>query len=464
MKDLFIEDLLNGNYRDVENFSGRINNIRDHGDLVFMDIEDHTGEIQVVLSREDFSGEFSKIKELSEGAYIETSGVLERENDQPEIKAENLNTLKDANLHLSPKPWKIDGSEHQHGKQIFDHPGMYIANPERKAILEIKNTFINSLHNYFQENDFTRVEPPIITDKTLYEHDNAVNIDVHDESVYLSQCATFELEPMSLVWDKVYTISPAFRDEPSGSKRHLAEYTHAKAEALEADYEDLMELAGDSLFNALKETSEKSQEQLDLIDAEIDFEGIHPENHVEITYNKAVEILQDKGIDIEYGESLSDSDEKELTSHVGDEYLWVKFLPFQTEGFPYRRKEDEPQLSMTCDLIAPHGAGEMVGVAEKVNTAEELVENIIDKEKKEDIKNYWDYISMREYGLPEHGGIGAAPERILYGVLDLDHIRLTKPWPRYPDRRIDSQKEELPTWGDEELERLVDQYNLDEEL
>lgn len=464
MKDRFVADILDQSINDVENFSGRVTGLRDHGDIIFLDISDYTDEIQVVLERDEFSGNFEKLKELNEGAYVQTDGELDEQGGQPEIKAENLEVLKDANLHLSPKPWRVNGLEHRHGKQVFDHPGMYVSNPERSAVLEIKNNLLNSLHDYFQENDFTRVEPPILTDKTLYEHDNAVEVDVHDESVFLSQCATFELEPMALAHGKVYTISPAFRNEPSGSKRHLAEYTHAKAEALEADHRDLMELASDSLFYALKETSEQSQEQLDLIGEEIDFEGIRRENQVEMTYDEAVEILQGKGIDIEYGDSLSDSHEEELTSHVGDRYLWVKFLPFDTEGFPYRRKDGEEHLSMTCDLIAPHGAGEMVGVAEKVDTAEELVENIIDKGKKEDIKNYWDYISMRRYGLPEHGGIGAAPERILYGVLDLDHIKLTKPWPRYPDRKIDPEKRELPTWGDYELERLIDEYNLEEEL
>jgi len=116
---------------------------------------------------------------------------------------------------------------------------------------------------------------------------------------------------------------------------------------------------------------------------------------------------------------------------------------------------------MTCDLIAPHGAGEMVGVAEKITNAEELIENLIEKGQKYTIRQYWDYIALRQQGLPPHGGIGAAPERILYGLLGLDHIRLTKPWPRYPGRKIiTSENKNLNTYGCRELERLIEKYEL----
>ena len=85
----------------------------------------------------------------------------------------------------------------------------------------------------------------------------------------------------------------------------------------------------------------------------------------------------------------------------------------------------------------------------------------IEKRQKHTIRQYWDYIALRQQGLPPHGGIGAAPERILYGLLGLDHIRLTKPWPRYPGRKIMTPKNKgLNTYGSQELRRLIQKYNL----
>lgn len=63
--------------------------------------------------------------------------------------------------------------------------------------------------------------------------------------------------------------------------------------------------------------------------------------------------------------------------------------------------------------------------------------------------------------MPPHGGLGAAPERIIYGLLGLDHIRLTKPWPRYPDRKVNPPNNRpLNPWGDRELERLIQKYDI----
>jgi hypothetical protein len=45
--------------------------------------------------------------------------------------------------------------------------------------------------------------------------------------------------------------------------------------------------------------------------------------------------------------------------------------------------------------------------------------------------------------------------------LGLDHIRLTKPWPRYPDRKIvTSEGKELNNYGSKKLQKLIETYNL----
>ncbi len=464
MKPAFIDEIVTehqpGQMCDI---NGRVSAVRRHGNLVFLDITDHTGKLQVVVEKNGNDAIHERTTDITVGSYISATGEYRRNRrGDPEINATDLDVLAHAMPNVSPSPWEIDGLDPKHGKQVFDFPSIYVANPQRAAVLRIKTNFVTALHEYLHSQRFTLVEPPIITNKTLYSVDNAVHAKIHGEDVFLSQCATFELEPLALAFGKVYTISPAFRNENSGSKRHLGEYTHAKAEVMLADIDDLMLLAGESLYHSLKATVEKSERELTLLGKEIDFERIHPSRHVHMTYDEALKVTRARGSDTEYGSGLTRADELILTKYVGDQYLWMQFPPFASEGFPYRRKTDQPHLSMTCDLIAPHGAGEMVGVAEKTTSAEELVRNLVEKGKGDQLGQYWDYIVMRRYGLPPHGGMGAAPERIIYGLLGLDHIRLTKPWPVYPDRRVApayADDGSLPTWGDPELERIVTNYN-----
>ncbi len=437
---------------------GRIKEIRKHKHRIFADLIDYSGEVQLIVEK---PSEYKLISELSKGTYVSVDGVYTtNKNSNPEINLEKLDIISKANLNIE-SPWSFNGMEPSHGDKIFSFPEAYSSNPQRAAILKIKTDFVGALHEYFHKNDFTLVEPPIITDKTLYGKDNAIEAKVHGENVFLSQCSTFELEPLALAFGKVYTISPAFRNEPSGSKRHLAEYTHVKAEALLANIDDLKKLSGNSIFYAMQQVQKLDERELNFLNIDLDIEGLIPRNHKHISYNDALKLTQARGSATEWGDGLKRIDEIILTKHFGNKYLWVDFPPFGSEGFPYKRLPEDRRLSMTCDLIAPHGAGEMVGVAEKITDAEELIENLIEKGQKDNIRHYWNYIALRRQGLPPHGGIGAAPERILYGLLGLDHIRLTKPWPRYPNRKIvTSENKKLSTYGDKELERLVQKYNI----
>jgi len=440
---------------------GRIKGVRKHKKRIFVDLIDYSGEVQLVVEKSKQPSEYELLCISNRGSYLSVGGIYGRDLlGNPEINVAGLEVIAEANLNIQ-SPFDFNGTDPSNGDKVFSFPEVYVSNPKRAAILKIKTDFVMALHEYFQKDGFTLVEPPIITDKKLYGEDNAVEAEVHGEKVFLSQCATFELEPLALAFGKVYTISPAFRNEPSGSKRHLAEYTHAKAEALFADISDLKNLSGNLIYYAMKQVKELDTRELGLLEVTLDIEGLKPENHKHISYNEALKITQGKGSTTEWGEGLKRRDEIILTEHFGNEYVWVNFPPFCSEGFPYRRLPEDNRLSMTCDLIAPHGAGEMVGVAEKITNAEELIKNLIEKGQKKNIRHYWNYIALRQQGLPPHGGMGAAPERILYGLLGLDHIRLTKPWPRYPDRKIVTPANNgLNTFGNEELERLVQKYDL----
>ncbi len=457
-----IEDTLT-DLRQGESLSlhGRIKEIRSHKHRKFVDLVDDTTHIQVVVERETCPELFHQLSDLGRGSYLQVSGILSQDSrGNPEVTADHFDVLASSDVNLAT-PWSFDGTDPSHGMKTFVMPEYYVANPQRAAVLKIKATFHAALHAYFQGDGFTPVEPPIITSKTLYGGGNAITAKVHGEDLFLSQCATFELEPLALALGKVYTISPAFRNEPYGSKRHLAEYTHAKAEALLYDTDDLKQLAGNSIYAAMVAVRDTHQRELALLGVDLDIEGLKPEHHEHISYNDALQLTQSKGSTTQWGEGLKRNDEMMLTDHFGGKYVWVNFPPFVSEGFPYRRLPEDPSLSMTCDLIAPHGAGEMVGVAEKITDPEELIVNLIEKGQKENINQYWDYIALRRAGMPPHGGIGAAPERILYGLLNLDHIRLTKPWPRYPERNITSPLNGSPkNYGSDVLQGLIEKYDL----
>ncbi len=272
----FIEDILSvAKEGDLCEFKGRIISIRTHSKIAFFDLGDHTGKLQIVLSKNKLE-DFKQLVKLTVGSYVSVQGRFTSGENTLEVSAEKVEIVSRVELPLSPTPWEINGMEAKNTNNLFNYTEFYLANPQRAAILKIKTTFVQELHNYFQKNKFTMVEPPILTEKILYEPEKAISAMVHKENVFLSQCATFELEPLAMVFGKVYTISPAFRNEKGGSKRHLAEYTHAKAELLFANLSDLKFLAGDSIYHAIKETVEKCPREFSLLEVDLDLEAIRP--------------------------------------------------------------------------------------------------------------------------------------------------------------------------------------------
>jgi asparaginyl-tRNA synthetase len=225
--------------------------------------------------------------------------------------------------------------------------------------------------------------------------------------------------------------------------------------------DDLMSLSNKSIFYGLEESIKNNDKELKDMGIELNLEGFNSFNQEHITYEDALKLVKSNGSETVWGEGLKRRDEILITQYFGNKFVWIHFSPFISEGFPYKRLETDNRYSKTCDLIAPNGAGEIVGVAEKITNPEELIQNLIEKGQKENIHHFWNYIALRRFGMPPHGGLGAAPERIIYGLLNLDHIRLTRSWPRYPDRKINVSKENsLNDYGDSKLKSLIDKYDL----
>jgi asparaginyl-tRNA synthetase len=295
--------------------------------------------------------------------------------------------------------------------------------------------FKRNLEEYFWNKDFVQFEPPTLTLQTLYSDEGALWLDVDGRKVSLSRCATFHLEPALLAYEKVFAITTSFANEKSRSNRHLTEFTHLKAELAWVNLQELITLAGDMYYSVAKKTVNDCKREIIILGLQDEInkriEKINPINQVVITYDEAIEILHKNKMAIEYGKSISASDEKIITKEFEEKFVWIKYIPCSVEGFPFKKKVDAPHLSMTCDLIAPEGYGEILGTAEKITDVSELLDRMREKGKDspEQLFRYQDYINLRKYGLPEHGGIGMGIERGARYILNLPHVRFTRPFP-----------------------------------
>ena len=89
---------------------------------------------------------------------------------------------------------------------------------------------------------------------------------------------------------------------------------------------------------------------------------------------------------------------------------------------------DRADLSLSVDVLAPEGYGEIIGGGQRLDDLDELSKRIdahnLPREAFE-----W-YLDLRRYGTVPHGGFGMGVERVIAWICGLEHVREAIPYPR----------------------------------
>ena len=103
-------------------------------------------------------------------------------------------------------------------------------------------------------------------------------------------------------------------------------------------------------------------------------------------------------------------------------------FPEQVKAFYHRNDPGRPETTLSFDVLAPEGYGEVVGGGERIFDEEELVAKI--RRFGLDPRDYEWYIDLRRYGSVPHSGFGLGVDRLVMWIVGADHIRDVVPFPR----------------------------------
>lgn len=430
MKNFYIKDILPNQNIKLKCWIADKRQLKNN---LFLDLYDGSGEIEALASINETEN-FVQLCKINRESCIEITGLSKKYKDKIEILIKNYEIIANSTLNIFPFPnaKSFNILSLKSSERLLFHPTFYIRNRLISKILYIKAVFKREMQNYFWNNGFIEFEAPTLTRQTLYEDSGVVWIN-NKKHIGLSRCATFHLEPALLSFEKLFTITNSHSDEKVKTNRHLIEYMHLKAEMTFVTLEELMEFAKNMYYQIAFNTYEKCKKIMnEIVGEEIvknKLKKLNPKNHKVITYDQAVEILKENNIDFEYGKSLTTKQEKILTKKFNENFVWVKYIPYTVEGFMFKRYEKNKFLTMTADLIAPQGFGEILGCAEKITDYDDVISSMEDKNKMKDFERYKDFAELHKLGLPPHGGIGMGIERALKYLLNLDHVKYIKPFP-----------------------------------
>jgi asparaginyl-tRNA synthetase len=438
-KDCWIGDVNQGSYdgQEVE-LKGWIHRTRGSKKIWFVVLRDSTGVIQCVVKRDVVGDEsFDNVK----GALIESSVILkgivkstDREHGH-ELQVTNAQVIGAVNPE---NPFPITESamlEAQGGESEFllDNRHLYLRTNRMTNMLKIRSTIFGAIHSYFRKQDFIEYQAPNFVAGAVEGGSTLFEVPYFGKKVYLTQSWQLYAEAAMPALERLYTIAPSFRAEKSRTRRHLTEFWHAEMEIAWASNDEVMNY-GEGLVRATasKLLEERESELIELGRDLSLIERYADSKYPKMRYDEAVEILQNKKVEIEWGQDLDYSKEKILTADF-DVPHFLTHYPRIAKPF-YHRPDPSDQKYVLChDLLAPEGYGEIIGGGERTWSEAEILERIdVEGTPREP---YEFYIDTRRYGGVPHGGFGLGVDRICAWLAGADHIRETIPFPR-DSRRV----------------------------
>ncbi len=410
---------------------GWVENVRNLGSLIFLNVRDINGTYQVTLSKERDKELFDLAREIRNESVIEVYGER-KENPKAvngyEIVPEVLNMLAEAE---QPVPLNLNKNVESSLDKDLNYRFLSLRKEKNAAIFKIQSTVSNSIVRFLENSGFYQIHSSKIVSQATEGGANVFPVVYFDRTAYLAQSPQFYKQMMMAGgFEKVFEIGPVFRAEPHHDSRHLCEYTSIDIEmSFIKSYEDVMETMENMMTAIFGDAEKTNQRDLKTFGVKLETPKIP---FPRITMKEAAEIL--KG----YGKTVIDDvdpeGERVLGKYVkekyGSDFFFLTEFPWSVAQFYHMRKPGDKEVTFRADLI--YKGLEITTLAQREHRYKVLMEQT--KEKGLDPERFGFYLDFFRYGVPPHGGSGTGLERIVKQMLNLENVAEATLLPRTPDR------------------------------
>jgi asparaginyl-tRNA synthetase len=408
---------------------GWVTHLRSSGKVRFVVLRDGTGLAQGVLLKGRLPEEdFAAFDDLTLESSLKVTGLVKSEPRAPggfELEVASLTPL------FVSQDYPIAPKEHGVGF-LMDHRHLWLRSPRQQAILRIRDEVSRACRDFFHEQGYVLVDTPILTPTACEGTTTLFETNYLDRGkAYLSQSGQLYLEAAAMALGKVYCFGPTFRAEKSKTRRHLTEFWMVEAEAAFASLEDVMETAEALVRTLVLKVLENRRAELAIL--ERDPQALEAINgpFPRLTYAEALERLQEKGLEVPWGEDFG-GDEETVLSQLFDRPVILHRYPLSCKAFYMEADPEDPRLALCVDMLAPEGYGEIIGGSQRVADLEILLNRIEDHHLPQESLEW--YLDLRRYGSVVHAGFGLGLERVVGWLCGLKHVREAIPFPRLLDR------------------------------
>ena len=408
--------------------TGWIAAVRVHARVAFLVLRDGTGTVQGVLVKSQLPADVWELAtSLTQEACVALTGVV-----RPDPRAPGGHELTVSAVELIGTSEEYPIQPKEHGVEfLLDHRHLWLRSSMQRAGLRVRAEVEQAIHDFFYERDFVRIDTPILTGSIGESAGTLFETDYFGERAFLAQTGQLYAECACPAFRKVYCFGPTFRAEKSKTRRHLTEFWMIEPEVAFNDSNDNMDLQEDFVCSIVARAVERCGPELELLERDLGRLATVKPPFPRISYTEAVERLNDEGRDFEWGRDLGAVEETVISSWF-DRPVFVYNYPKGAKAFYMKENPDDPRTVLCNDLLAPEGAGEIIGGSQREDDLDRLLARIREEDLPEEAYDW--YLDLRRYGTFPHSGFGLGLERTVGWITGRPHIRELVPFPRLINR------------------------------
>jgi lysyl-tRNA synthetase class 2 len=415
----------------VRRLAGRVMARRDMGKLVFLDLVDRSGRIQLFIQPAD-TGEIH----VDLGDIVGVEGVpLKTRRGEPSLKVRSLDLLAKIKRPLPDTFHGLQDVELRYRKRYLD----LLMTPETREDFLLRARMVTAIRRYLDAHGFVEVETPILQPRygggfaepfTTYsrELDRDVYLRIATE-LYLKRLIVGGLE-------KVYELAKDFRNE-SVSYKNTPEFTMLEWYEAYADYHDTM----DRIEELIRSVAEAT-----IGGTKVTFRGHEVDFGPRWTRLKLADALaehglwirdpdelraalNERGVDTHLDKTWAQLVDKALSSYVEPRLIQPTILhDYPVELSPFARlTDDDPTITERFEYYV--GGMELGNAFSELNDSDEQAERFemqaaegaggnVEAEQGDP-----DYVEALSYGMPPTGGLGLGIDRLAMVLAEKDTIR-----------------------------------------
>ncbi len=403
---------------------GWISSVRDHGNLVFVLLNDKEGQMQITAKAGVCPDEIKEnLVKLKEQSTIAVKGII-----KPSAKAPKGVEISPSELRVFSVVEKIAPFQWQ-TKTVpnIDTRLELRAIDLRRNILQhvfrMRGLVLKSIRDYLYEKEFLEVNTPKMIATATEGGAALFPIFYYNKEAFLAQSPQLYKEQLTLGFEKIFEIAPIFRAEASRTNRHLSEAISIDLEEAFSDYNDVMS----HVENIIKKSIKTVKDYCDSIKT-TDYKIPEiPDKIPQYTYTELVDRMQKAGATTKWGDDLYPSQLKKINLSG---FYFIKDWPLAPKPFYVKAKNDDQKISESFDLM--FGDLELSSGSTRIEKRMELEERMKNKGFKLDAFDY--HLRVFDYGVPPHAGCGIGLERLMMALTGTENIRDATFYPRDVDR------------------------------